>query len=117
MQSSITFDSLSQIPLKELCATQKDTNHQSESTAFSVLASVTNRLDGNTGDEDLTESCRRLCLVCGSAEKELSLYVLRRPEDLNGWIHMELSSIQSSFLISNDQKGKICGNMSFKYLE
>ncbi|XP_066019956.1 mdm2-binding protein [Pocillopora verrucosa] len=67
-------------------------------------ASVTNRLDGNTGDEDLTESCRRLCLVCGSAEKELSLYVLRRPEDLNGWIHKELSSIQSSFLISNDQK-------------
>ncbi|RMX56682.1 hypothetical protein pdam_00002431 [Pocillopora damicornis] len=65
---------------------------------------VTNRLDGNTGDEDLTESCRRLCLVCGSAEKELSLYVLRRPEDLNGWIHKELSSIQSSFLISNDQK-------------
>ncbi|KAJ7337185.1 hypothetical protein OS493_010041 [Desmophyllum pertusum] len=65
--------------------------------------SVTNKLDSKDGDED-RESCRRVCLIYGSSEKELSLYVLRPPEQLNGWLQRELSSIHSSLLMSNDQE-------------
>ena len=76
------------------------------------IISGTNSLDVKSGDE-YAESSRRVCLICGSTEKELSLYVLKRPEQLNGGIQKELSSIQSSFLISNDQEGEQYLNKSF----
>ncbi|XP_078365536.1 mdm2-binding protein-like [Oculina patagonica] len=64
---------------------------------------TTKKTESKDGPEDL-ECCRRVCLICGSTEKELSLFVLRSPEQLNGWIQQELSLIHNSFLISNDQE-------------
>lgn len=62
-------------------------------------------MDSKDGD-DYSESYRRVCLICGNTDKELSVYILRPPEHLNGWIQHELSSIHSSLLISNDQEGE-----------
>lgn len=62
-----------------------------------------NKVDSKAGD-DCGESFRRVCLICGNTDKELSVYILRPPEHLNGWIQHELSSIHSSLLISNDQE-------------
>ena len=62
-------------------------------------------MDSRAGEDD-RESCRRVCLICGNTEKELSVYVLRPPGHFNGWIQHELSSIHSSLLISNDQEGE-----------
>jgi len=62
-----------------------------------------NKVDSKAGEND-RESCRRVCLICGNTEKELSVYVLRPPEHLNGWIQHDLSTIHSSLLISNDQE-------------
>lgn len=69
------------------------------------IISAANKMDSRAGEGD-SESCRRACLICGNTEKELSVYVLRAPEHLNGWIQHQLSSIHSSLLISNDQEGE-----------
>ena len=69
------------------------------------IISAPNKMDSKAGEDD-SESCRRVCLICGNTEKELSMYVLRAPEHLNGWIQHQLASIHSSLLISNDQEGE-----------
>lgn len=73
--------------------------------AFYGIISAANKVDSKAGEDD-RESCRRVCLICGNTEKELSVYVLRPPEHLNGWIQHDLSTMHSSLLISNDQEGE-----------
>ena len=79
------------------------------------IISAANKVDSNAGD-DYRESYRRVCLICGNTDKELSVYILRPAEHLNGWIQHELSSIHSSLLISNDQEGEKIDLLSYSQI-
>ena len=75
------------------------------------LISAASKVDSKAVGDD-KRSCRRVCLICGNTETELSVYVLRPPEHLNGWIQHELSSIHSSLLVSSDQEGEKKNNVA-----
>ena len=84
-------------------------------TASHGIISAANKVDSNAGD-DYRESYRRVCLISGNTDKELSVYILRPPEHLNGWLQHELSSIHSSLLISNDQEGEKIELLSYSQI-
>lgn len=57
-------------------------------------------------EDDDADSSRRLCLICGDTKKQLSLFVLRAPEHLNGRLQHDLAVVHSTLSISKDQEGK-----------
>ena len=70
--------------------------------------------DSKIEDDDTADYHRRICLICGGTERQLSLFVLRAAEHLNGKLQHDLTMVHSTLLISKDQEGtKPCKNKRF----
>lgn len=73
-------------------------------------------ISGGTPDskleDDDTDYHRRICLISGGTERQLSLFVLRAAEHLNGKLQHDLTVVYSTLLISKDQEGT-CKNKCF----